>query len=212
LELRGRIDRLDICRKPGSDAVHCLVLDYKSSHKQLDDILMANGLQLQLLAYLGVVSQVIEKHEQFGGKRLVPVGVFYLNLRGTQERRPHRAAASEDTEAALKQAYAHHGRFDRAALPMLDARTGVREGDQFNYRPNLDGSVSGNSVQALETESFRQLTRSVEDALRDIGRRVFSGAIRVDPYKKGKALACDQCDFQSICRIDPWAHVYRKLK
>ena len=211
LELRGRIDRLDIFQEPGSNETLCLVLDYKSSHKELEDVLLANGLQLQLLAYLGVVRHVLNNEETFGAARLVPIGVFYLNLRGNGERKRHRAAALEGVEEAQKLAYTHHGRFDRAALPLLDARPGARMGDQFCYRLTNDGDVYANSKEAMETTSFRRLADSVEGALLEMGRRVFAGEIKVDPYKRGKTTACLQCEFQSICRIDPWTHVYRKL-
>ena len=54
LALYGRIDRVDLFRKAGGEAL-CVVVDYKSSQKQLDPVLMAHGLQLQLLTYLNVL-------------------------------------------------------------------------------------------------------------------------------------------------------------
>jgi ATP-dependent helicase/DNAse subunit B len=45
-----------------------------------------------------------------------------------------------------------------------------------------------------------------------MGREIFSGEAKVAPYRKGAATACDQCDYRSICRIDPWTHRYRVLK
>jgi ATP-dependent helicase/DNAse subunit B len=45
-----------------------------------------------------------------------------------------------------------------------------------------------------------------------MGREIFAGAARVDPYRKGQTIACDHCKYQSICRIDPWTHVYRVLR
>lgn len=211
LELRGRIDRVDIFRAPGSEQLLCLVLDYKSGQKKLEDILMANGLQLQLLAYLGVVRHVLNQQGTFGARTLVPVGVFYLNLRGNFKRRHHRMAALQNVAEEQRTAYMHCGRFDREALPFLDARPGVRKGDQFNYRLKNDGTVSANCAEAMDTADFRQLADSVENSLKEMGNRIFSGEIKVDPYKKGTSVACDQCDYQAICRIDPWTHVYRKL-
>ena len=34
----------------------------------------------------------------------------------------------------------------------------------------------------------------------------------VAPYRKGTMTACKRCDYQSICRIDPWTHRFRVLK
>src|SRR5262249_55745465 len=55
LAVRGRIDRIDLHRKLGSDTARCVVVDYKSGQRQLDPLLLTNGLQLQLLTYLNVV-------------------------------------------------------------------------------------------------------------------------------------------------------------
>ena len=52
LALYGRIDRADVWADPATGKKWCVVVDYKSSHKQLDPVLLANGVQLQLVAYL----------------------------------------------------------------------------------------------------------------------------------------------------------------
>jgi ATP-dependent helicase/nuclease subunit B len=54
LALRGRIDRIDLCREAGGRAL-CVVMDYKSGQKKLDKILIEHGVQLQLLAYLATI-------------------------------------------------------------------------------------------------------------------------------------------------------------
>ena len=54
LALRGRIDRVDLCRETDGRAL-CVVMDYKSGQKKLDKILVEHGVQLQLLAYLAVI-------------------------------------------------------------------------------------------------------------------------------------------------------------
>jgi len=52
----------------------------------------------------------------------------------------------------------------------------------------------------------------VEDKLRVIGQRIFAGEAKADPYRKGSATACDYCECQAVCRIDPWTHVWRVLR
>jgi ATP-dependent helicase/DNAse subunit B len=34
----------------------------------------------------------------------------------------------------------------------------------------------------------------------------------VSPYKKGKQVPCEFCDYRAACRIDPWTHSYRVLR
>ena len=221
LQLHGRIDRVDLWRETGTaapgagdaaDAALCVVVDYKSSQKQLDSLLMAHGLQLQLPAYLNVLRHWPEPRPVFGVSRLVPAGVFYVNLRGRYERGRDRDEALSDAGEARKLAYQHTGRFDAQHLRKLDTRPGATKGDQFKYALNKDGSVSRLSREALETAEFLALLDAVERNLKQMGRAIYAGVAKVDPYRKGATLACDQCDYQAICRIDPWTHVYRVLR
>ncbi len=141
LDLYGRIDRVDICPDAQSGRALCVVLDYKSSQKQLDSVLVANGLQLQLLAYLNVLRHWPNPAGLFGVADLLPVGVFYINLKGKYGLERNRSDALADPQSARKAAYRHTGRFDLRALPQLDARADARQGDQFNYRLKNDGQL-----------------------------------------------------------------------
>jgi ATP-dependent helicase/nuclease subunit B len=193
LALHGRIDRVDLWRSPaaGADEAAVVVIDYKSSQKKLDKILVEHGVQLQLLAYLNVLRHWKNPQAVFGVKRLVPAGVFYVNLRGE-----------------YKGGGTRTGRFDAGVLDQLD-RTGAA--DQFNYRRNSDGSLRKGSVEALPRAEFETLLDGVETQLRKMGERIFSGAAQVDPYRKGRQTPCEFCDYQAACRIDRWTHPFRVL-
>jgi ATP-dependent helicase/nuclease subunit B len=256
LALRGRIDRIDLCRETDGRAL-CVVMDYKSGQRKLDKILVEHGVQLQLLAYLaairswppevwaglnlpaisslaspkeeraGVRSPIVSKSNPLapalsplgrgegeepkisGALKIVPAGVFYVNLRGQYESGGTRDEALADAAAARNRAYRHAGRFDTSALSRLD-RTNAA--DQFNYRLNKDGGVRSNSVEALPRAEFEALLDRVEMQLQEMGRAIFSGTARVDPYRKGHETPCEFCDYRAACRIDPWTHRYRGLR
>ena len=212
LLLHGRIERIDICREQGSDEALCVVVDYKSSQKQLDPLLMEHGLQLQLAAYLNVLRHWPDPRPIFGVRKLIPAGVFYVNLRGKYDREPNRDDVLGGVDAARKLAYRHSGRFDAGVLSKLDQRPDVREGDQFNYRLTKDGQIHGNSREALPSGEFEMMLDGVEVALKKMGEAVYAGVAKIDPYRKGLTTACEGCDYHSICRIDPWMHQYRLLR
>lgn len=212
LELYGRIDRVDLYRRPGSDAALCVVLDYKSSQKQLDPLLLANGLQLQLLTYLNVMRQWPDPRQRFGAERLIPAGVFYVNLHGKYEREANRQDALEDASQARKRAYRHSGRFDSGVLRLLDTRAEAKEGDQFNYRMTKSGELHKGSSEPLPADQFEALLDTVEANIKRMGREIFGGQTKVSPYRKGAVTACDYCDYRAICRVDPWTHSFRVLR
>jgi ATP-dependent helicase/nuclease subunit B len=212
LELRGRIDRVDVLPDSAGGKALCVVIDYKSSRKQLDPVLLAHGLQVQLLAYLNVLRRWPEAPQQFGVEALVPAGVFYVNLRGKFQRGKSRLDALAELEQSRKGAYRHSGRFDVAALRYLDSRPEAFNGDQFSYRITGQGDLYKNSREGLPTAEFLELLGFVEAKLKEMGEEIFSGNVAVSPYRKASVTACDQCEYRSVCRIDPWTHRYRFLK
>ena len=210
LALHGRIDRVDVFRKSDEEAL-CAVIDYKSSVKKLEPLLVENGIQLQLLAYLNVVRRWPEPEKIFGASRLIPAGVFYVNLRGKYERGENRNDALTEIETTRRQAYKHTGRFDASHLEHLDC-SGSKKGEQFNYSRNKDGSISKRSSEPLDGAQFIALLDSLEMKMKELGERILSGDTRIDPYKKSSATACEHCSYGAICRIDPWTHEFRELK
>jgi ATP-dependent helicase/nuclease subunit B len=207
LALQGRIDRVDLCRE-SNDGAWCVVMDYKSGGKKLDAILVEHGVQLQLPAYLNALRHWKNPRERFGVGKLIPAGVFYVNLRGQFESSKTRDEVLDATDSR-KLAYRHNGRFDAGALPKLD-RAGTA--DQFNYRLNQDGSLRKGSAEALPRGEFEKMLDGVEARLQEMGRAIFSGEAKVDPYRKGAETPCEFCDYRAVCRIDPWTHRYRVLR
>ena len=205
LALRGRIDRIDLCRDGGRSLA--VVMDYKSGVRKLDKILVEHGVQLQLLAYLAALRNW--PADCFGAEKIIPAGVFYVNLRGQFESGGSRAEVLADAEVARKLAYRHSGRFDAGYLEKLDRR---HARDQFNYQLNKDGGVRSNSAEALPRAEFEKLLAGVERHLRELGEQIFSGVAAVDPYRKGVATACEFCEYRAACRIDPWTHEWRVLR
>jgi ATP-dependent helicase/nuclease subunit B len=211
LAFRGIIDRVDICPLPGGEEALAVVIDYKSSAKQIDPLLLANGLQLQLPAYLALLKQLPDAEKIFGVKRLIPAGVFYVNLRGKFNGGKTREEVLGNSSDSRCKAYTHSGRFDLTALKQLDNR-GETKGTQFKYQLKKNGEPYANSREIMQPQDFEDLLAQVEAQLVRIGREIFSGNAKIDPYQKGNTRACDQCDYQPICRIDPWTHLYRALR
>ena len=210
LELGGRIDRIDLCRQ-GDGSALCVVIDYKSSYKKLEAILIDNGLQLQLLSYLNVLQHWPDPSRLLGVRKLIPTGVFYVSLRGNYRGQRNRKEILESADADRREAYRHQGRFDAGSIPRLDNR-GVSAGDQFNYRLTKKGEIYANSAEALLPGQLGGLMNRVEKNLREMGEEIFAGRVGIDPYRKGQKTACDDCAYAGICRIDPWTHQFRVLK
>ena len=94
----------------------------------------------------------------------------------------------------------------------FDRRPGLSKGDQFNFKLNKDGGLPSNSTEALSCKEFTGLLDQVEEQLRGLGKKIFTGSAAVDPYRKGKSTPCEYCDYRAACRIDPWTHEFRILR
>jgi ATP-dependent helicase/nuclease subunit B len=212
LSFRGKIDRVDIAAGDDPDEALCLVIDYKSSAHPVNHLLLEHGIQMQLPAYLVGLRALHDARAVFGKRRLRPVGMFYVNLRGQDKGGRNRVDVLAGGDAARRKVYRHAGRFDAAFLASLDTRVDARIGDQFNYRRTASGAFHANCKDPMDSTRFQALLDDVAGQIRSLGNRIFAGEIRVDPYREGAACACDRCDAQAICRIDPWTHAYRVLR
>ena len=210
LALQGRIDRVDLWLDEKKSSALAVVTDYKSGGKKLEPLLVENGIQLQLLAYLGALRHWQNPQAIFGAEKIVPAGAFYVNLRGDFKGGGSRDEILGDT-GARQLAYRHNGRFDAGELRKFDRRK-VTKGDQFNFRLNKDGGLPSNSAEAIPCKEFTALLDKVEERLRGLGEKIFTGAAEVDPYRKGSQTPCEFCDYRAACRIDEWTHEFRVLR
>ena len=208
LALQGRIDRVDLWRDPDGGAL-AVVMDYKSGGKKWDAILVEHGVQLQLPAYLNALRHWETPREIFGADKLIPAGVFYVNLRGEYKGGGTREEILADANESRRKAYRHTGRFDAGVLDKLDR---LKMKDQFSYQLKKDGGLYASSVEAMPRAEFEALLDGVETRLQEMGRAIFSGEAKVDPYRKGAETPCAFCDYASVCRIDPWTHQWRVLR
>ena len=209
LKLRGRIDRVDLCRTDGGEAL-VVICDYKSSGRQMDPVKLEHGLELQLLSYLAALTRMPEAGVLFGVGRLKPAGVFYVPLRGKPGSGKTRAAADEASANAAS-AFQHRGRFDGAVLGQFDNR-GVVKGEQFRFKVNNNGEFAKSGNEALPPGGFPALVDEAEAKLRAIGDAIFRGEAAVLPYRLKQRTACDLCAYRAVCRFDPWTMPFRRLE
>ena len=208
LVFTGSIDRVDLF-PAGKDTALCVVIDYKSSDRKIEPLLLANGVQMQLPAYLSVLRHVQNPKAVFGVNTLIPAGVFYVNIRAGYGRHTNRKQAL----TAESENFEHVGRFDRTHLEHLDARAFVdRRGPQFNYSLTLKNEVARTQKDPMPPNEFLRLLDLVETHLKNFGERIYGGETQVSPYRHGSKTPCTQCDYRPICRFDPWEQSYRGLK
>ncbi|HYG22262.1 MAG TPA: PD-(D/E)XK nuclease family protein [Verrucomicrobiae bacterium] len=210
LILRGRIDRIDLCPIPETGATLAVVIDYKSSQRELDSVLLDHGLQLQLLAYLGALEQ-FRNLDSLNAPRLIPAGAFYVALNGGIQSAKNRNEERAQRDQARQAASQHRGRFDGGYLAHFDA-SGRNRGEQFRFSRKRNGEFARTANEALSSAEFQALVRKVEDFLRRHGQEIYSGHAAISPFRYRGQIACTYCDYQPVCRFDPWTQPFRVLR
>jgi ATP-dependent helicase/nuclease subunit B len=204
------VDRIDVCDVGSSGEALGVVIDYKSSARQLDPVLVHHGLELQLLAYLGAIGHFNMAEAGLQLSRILPAGAFYVALKAGAGSANTRDEARAEAGSNRLAAWQHRGRFDGGHLDKFDP-DGAGTG-QFRYGKTKEGAFTKRGNDALPSGEFRALVSRVEEWLRQHGREIFAGKVQASPFRWQNKTACDFCRYRPVCRFDPWTQPYRTLR
>ncbi|MGI6552573.1 MAG: helicase-exonuclease AddAB subunit AddB [Bacillota bacterium] len=194
LQLRGRIDRLDLARKEGS--LYLRVIDYKSSDRDLELTKLYHGLDLQLLTYLAVA---LAYGRRWGVDKVEPGGVFYFPVQQPLLREDG-PLAPEEAAAKIKKKLKMRGIVldDPHVIGLMG---GAKSSDLIPASLNRDGSLSKRS-KALSRENWTLLQEFLRRRLARLSEEIFSGVTDIAPYRLGTETPCSHCSFTPFCCFD----------
>jgi ATP-dependent helicase/nuclease subunit B len=197
LELRGRIDRVDV-----TDGQPCrvVVIDYKTRRGTRQALRFGEfllGCELQLPAYLAAACEHL---------RAEPGGAFYLPII------PQYQQASRASEQA-EPPYLLRGIYSESAVEALDGE--LRPGQTspvIKAAVKKDGQLDRRrSADALTREQMHEVLEIAGRTLLRLTERMLAGHIAPTPVERTNMLACDWCDYRSVCRFDPHHHPPRRV-
>lgn len=184
--LRGSVDKLDTFTNEVHEYLR--ILDYKSSHKELQPSELWYGSQLQLLLYLNVIRKHFPK--------AIPSGAFYFHINN-----PWIEDADVD-KSTLEKSREKSFRFEGVLLSDIDAIEGMDSNlaDPISIAKciNKDGSFS--KAKGLLTEE--ELVALIEHCLaraKTFAEDMNAGLIQVEPIKIDAKTPCIYCEYGNIC-------------
>jgi len=208
LSLKGQIDRLDVHQ----ENPYFLILDYKSGQAAINLFEVYYGLKLQLLVYLLVGQELLKQQD----KERLPAGILYALLHNPTIVTDKRLT-TEEMQKAVKKKLSMPGWVlaDMDVIRSIDA-------DLEHIKPQVkkDGELDSNTVKGhyIRTQQeFELMLEYVGYILKDTGRAILGGDIRINPCRydrKEDHTACTYCPFRSICGFDPDVEgfVYREVE
>ena len=207
MKLHGRIDRIDLCED--SDHVYVKVIDFKSGGKKLSIASLYYGLQLQLVMYMNVATAASKKI--FEGKEAVPAAVLYYHVddpmvNGTADLQPD--VINNEIKKALRTTGLVNE--NRDIINMLDSSIDGTS-DVIPVGFNKSGDVTAAS-STVTNEDYAAITRYVDKKIREFGKNILNGDIKVNPYEMDSRGACKYCEYKGICGFDEKIPGYSKRK
>ena len=199
VELRGRIDRLDIADHEGRPVA--AVIDYKRTRsKRLDLGRVYEGLNLQLPGYL----LVLREH----GRKLVRgelglAGALFLPLLGSLNRVEHPSEYDPEDRAKRFAPFKPRGLIDADTLRCFDATLEQGPSAVVSAFITKDGGLGRvDQTDPAPHDDFERLLAHVAATIGRLTDGVADGRIPVAPYEIGNEMPCAWCPYAGVCRFE----------
>ena len=209
LQLRGRIDRMDLCEDGGT--LYVKIIDYKSGGTSFDLAALYYGLQLQLVVYLDAALEMEERKNP--GKEVVPAGIFYYNIQDPLVEKKE-AMTPEEIEQQILRQLRMNGLVNRELEVIRHLDREIETQSDVIPVALKAGLIQESRSSVASGKRFEQLKSYVNQKLRTAGRDILEGDTSLKPYKNSARTACDYCPYHAVCGFDTKTagYGYRKLK
>ncbi len=202
--LRGKIDRVDTAEYAQSKVG--FVFDYKRSRERLLKLSeVYHGVSLQLMVYLLGLEALGKK---LTGQPIVPGGAFYLPLIPDYTKVEHPAKTPENPHKTFRP----RGIYQQDMLPLLHREHSTGSSTVIAAILNKDGSFSKKKgSDAAGAEDFHRLMKHVRFRVGQICDDILDGQIPVRPYRLGREMPCQMCDYRPVCRFEFPESTFQRL-
>lgn len=197
MRLKGRIDRIDTCED--EEHVYVKVIDYKSGAKKFDLAALYYGLQLQLVVYMNVASELEQKKHP--DKEIVPAALLYYHVNDPMLREEKELTEAEAGERLLKELRTTGVVNDSDSVISLLDKSFSDKSLLIPVERKKDGSFTANSG-VIAKEDYETVSSFVNEKIKSFGREILNGNIAVNPCKQGEWQACTYCAFKDVCGFD----------
>lgn len=188
--LRGRIDRID----RAGDLVK--IIDYKTGAKSFKVVNVLNGLDLQLIVYMIAVAE--------SGKKLFPIGSFYLPLKDEIKKIDKMSYTDEkNLQDILKDKFALTGllvKLNENIISLIDEDFDGKSSTIIDY----------DKKNILSPDDFERLSDFTRDLIKEIIDSIKEGKIDLKPVRMSSNVKeCTYCAYREVCKFDEIIDSYR---
>ena len=211
IDLRGKMDRVDLAPITGKKQFLAQVIDYKSSAKKFDLGMFYNGIALQMVSYLDVLA----KNRQFfaGNDELSLLGAFYQTVTRQLDRLNSKELIGTDMQvkdSALdsKPKLMYTGLINNDPTLLTEAEPLLNENKTSSnlyagLKTKAKGGFSLPSNRNFSADELKLLLEYDEDLIKSASSQILSGEIKLNPYRYGKGTsALTYSDYRDVFFFD----------
>lgn len=194
--LMGKIDRVDTAII--NDKVYIRIVDYKSSNRTISLKDVKEGISLQLMTYMSAL--INNKQNIDKVKEVLPAAINYFSLKTSikklddYENDKDKISKELIKDMKLKGIYIS----DIKVLEGLDRKYK----DAGNSFIDVNSRNINDQNKVLDEGKFKEECDEIQNLLKQIGKEVVKGTVKIEPKKCGGRLACEYCEYLPICRKD----------
>lgn len=197
MKLRGRIDRIDLCED--EEHVYVKVIDYKSGNRRFDLAALYYGLQLQLVVYMNVATEITAR--QHPNKEIVPAALLYYHVNDPLVKEEGELSPEEINRRLLKELrMTGVVSQDDRVISLLD-RNFTDKSVIIPVERRKDGTFSARSG-TIAKEDYEVVSEYVNHKIRRFGREILDGNLTVNPCEQGGKNSCTWCAYAGVCGFD----------
>ena len=202
IEITGKIDRVDLSK----DGSYIRIIDYKPSTKNINLNEALAGIQIQLLTYMDVVQEKLNK---------IPAGVLYFNLIEPIIS-SNKMLSEEEIEEKIKAEFRMKGLIlaDIKVVKLMDKNLNKGSSDIIPAYIDKEGNLSTSKPSMITKEEFSKLQIKIRKIIEDISKEILNGNIDIKPIndRKTKNTACKYCAYKSICGFNVNTNSYEYIE
>ena len=199
--LVGKIDRVDVLEEDNN--IYVRIIDYKSSAKVLNVNNIKDGNSLQLITYLTAFIDNFKKNktEENTFNDVLPAAMLYFNLSDNIVSFKNYTNNEKKIEDEIIKRQRMKGIFlkDLNIIEKMDNKLSESNKKLIDISKGSFKEESKSS-KALNEKEFVELCETSKVILKNIGEKLVSGVVKIEPNKKTNP--CAYCDFSTVCRKD----------